>query len=60
MNKKEKIKFLLDDLFVKINLNIIAKGFSNNYVGHVGDIVYSGHNFIKNFPRQNRLAISDI
>ncbi len=46
-NKEGIIKSGNIELFEKGNLDIIKEIFSNNYVVHVGDKNYKGHEFIK-------------
>jgi len=56
----EQIKLANDELFGKGNLDIIDEIFATNYIVHAGNKDYKGHEFIKKFTRQLRLAIPDI
>jgi len=59
-NKEERIKFGNDELIGNGNLGVIDEIFATDYVVHAGGKNYKGHEFIKRWVRQLRLAIPDI
>ena len=60
MNKEETIRYVIEELIEKGNLEIIDETFTTEYVAHAGEKEYSGHSFIKRFANQLRTAIPDI
>jgi len=62
MDKKheELIQFGNEELLGKGHLDVVGDIFSPDYVAHAGDKKYTGHDFIKRFIKQLRLAIPDI
>ncbi|MCP4112581.1 MAG: ester cyclase [Desulfobacteraceae bacterium] len=59
-SKEERIKFGNDELIENGNLGVIDEIFATDYIAHAGDKNYKGHEFIKRWTRQLRLAIPDI
>ncbi|MDY6854725.1 MAG: ester cyclase [Thermodesulfobacteriota bacterium] len=49
-----------DELITKGNFDVIDKFFVSEYIVHAGRKNYTGHEFIKKWARQLRLAIPDI
>jgi hypothetical protein len=61
MNKKEeKIRYAINQLIGRDNLDVVVKIFSPDYVAHAGEKRYKGHKFLKQFTKQLRTAIPDI
>ena len=59
-SKEEKLRYMLDELMVKGNLEAISDHFDSEYLAHAGAKDYSGLSFLKQFSKQLRKAISDI
>ncbi len=59
-NKEEKIRYIVEELIEKGNLESIDAAFAADYVAHAGEKKYSGHSFIKRFANQLRAAIPDV
>lgn len=60
MDRINQIKYAVDQLIVKGNLDIVDSVFSKNYAVHTGSKSYNGHTFIKQFTKQLRAAIPNI
>ena len=60
MNKENQLKFVVDQLIVKGNSDIVDEVFSDDYIAHSGDKNHKGKQFIKQFTKQIRTAIPDI
>jgi predicted ester cyclase len=59
-NKEETIRYVIEELIGRGNLEIVDKTFETDYVAHAGEKEYSGHSFIKRFANQLRTSIPDI
>ncbi len=59
-SKEDRIKLGNDELIGNGNLGVIDEIFATDYVVHAGGKNYKGHEFIKRWARQLRLAIPDI
>ncbi len=59
-SKEERIKFGNDELIGNGNLGVIDEIFATDYIVHAGDKNYKGHEFIKRWAKQLRLAIPDL
>ena len=59
-NKEDKIRYAVDELIGKGNLEVVDEIFATGYVAHAGEKQYSGHSFIKRFSNQLRKAIPDM
>ena len=60
MNKKEKIRYAVNQLMGLGNLNIIDSIFTTGYVAHAEDKSYFGHSFIIRYIKELKSSISDI
>jgi predicted ester cyclase len=60
MDKLTQIKNTVDQLLGKGNFDIIDSAFSEDYIAHSGDKSYKGHQYIKQFVKQVRIALPDI
>lgn len=60
MTKEERIKYTVDELICKGNLNLIPLTFSENYIANTGDKQYHGHRFLTNWSKQITRAIPKI
>lgn len=60
MDKFSTVKNAVEDLLGQGNISIIDSVFSENYIAHSGDRIYTGHAFIRKYAKQVRTAIADI
>lgn len=60
MNKEELINNANNQLIDQGNLDAVDEFFSANYIAHADNKIYKGHDFIKRFAKQIRIALPDI
>ncbi|MFA5303834.1 MAG: ester cyclase [Candidatus Nanoarchaeia archaeon] len=60
MNNEEIIKKVVNQIIQEGDLEEVKKYFSTKYVAYNGNKIYKGHDFIKKWVKQIRLAIPDV
>lgn len=60
MNKRETIKYSLEELIEKGNAAVVGDVFSENYLAHAGNKKHKGHSFLKRFIKTLRKSIPDV
>lgn len=60
MSQVERLKFTVEQIFGKGNLDVVAEAFAKNYRVHYSGKVYQGHTSVARWIKQLRTAIPDI